>query len=47
MMWLLALALVGIGLWNLVVGLEVWAWAIFAMAFMVIVFSVKKAVHGD
>lgn len=47
MMWLLALALVGIGIWNLVVGLQVWGWAMIALAFMVIVFSIEKVVHGD
>lgn len=47
MMLLLALALVGIGIWNLLAGLPVWGWALISLAFMVVVFSIEKAVHGD
>ena len=46
MLILIALALIGIGIWNLVLGMAVWGFALIALAVLTIVISIEKAYRG-
>lgn len=45
MFWLIALALIGIGIWNFALGMQVWGVALWALAFLTICVSIDKAIN--
>lgn len=47
MMWLLALALAGIGLWNLFVGLWIMAAILGLFAFFAVYVAIEQMLHDD
>lgn len=46
-MILIALALIGVGIWNLIVGMTVIGWICIGMAVLQGYFLFERYVHGD